>query len=59
LKAAKGTHFPFSLGMFAPSIVAEGLEVLQKTGVVHKKLTPPVKKILTVRRHQVTPQDQR
>jgi hypothetical protein len=43
--------------MLAPSIVAEVLEVLQKTGVVHKKLTPPVNNILMVRRHLVVPQD--
>jgi hypothetical protein len=41
--------------MLAPSILAEVLEILQKAGVVHTKLMPPVNNILMVRRHQVIP----
>jgi hypothetical protein len=41
--------------MLAPSIVAEALEILQYTGVVHTKLMPPVNNIRMVRRHQVLP----
>jgi hypothetical protein len=55
----EGSQGHISLGMLAPSIVAEALEVLQKTGVVHTKLTPPVNNILKMRRQQVIPQGQR
>jgi hypothetical protein len=41
--------------MLAPSIVAEVLEILQYTGVVHTKLLPSVNDISMVRRHQIVP----
>jgi hypothetical protein len=55
----EGSQGRIFLGMFAPSIFAEVQEVLQKTGMVHTKLMPPVNNILTLRRHQVIPLDQR
>jgi hypothetical protein len=55
----EGSQGHISLGMLAPSIVAQVLQTLQKSGVVHTKLTPPVNNILTVRRHQVVPQDKK
>jgi hypothetical protein len=51
----EGSQGRIFLSMLALSIVAEALEVLQKTGVVRTKLTPPVNNILMVRRHQFVP----
>jgi hypothetical protein len=51
----KGNQWRSTLTMHATSIVAEALEVLQQTGTVHTKLTPPVNDILMARRHQIIP----